>query len=107
LSGPYLLKRDVATTVTFFCHDSSGDAVTGLTDASFTKRVSKNSGAFEALPVTITEGENGWYRLPFAASDLDTTGIMTIVLTNAGCKQVNLQFRVSPTIVEDLGVFVS
>ena len=42
----YPIKQSTAITIPFFVHDASGDAVTGLTDGSFTKRISKNGAAF-------------------------------------------------------------
>lgn len=98
----YPIKQSTAITVPFFVHDASGDAVTGLTDGSFTKRISKNGGAFAAMTVTITEMENGWYSIPLSTSHSDTLGLLTIVFTNAGAKQVNLQFRVTAKLVDDL-----
>jgi hypothetical protein len=80
----------------------NGDAVTGLTDGSFTKRISKNGAAFGAMTVTISEMENGWYSIPLSASHSDTLGLLTVVFTNAGAKQVNLQWRVEANILDDL-----
>lgn len=97
----YPLKQSTSVSVPFFAHDENGDAVTGLTDGSFTKRLSKGSGAFGAMTATITELENGWYLLPLSAAHTDTLGILSITLTNAGCKQVNLQFRITATLADD------
>jgi hypothetical protein len=98
----YPLKQSTALTVPFFVHDVNGDPVLSLTDGSFTKRISKNGGAFGAMTVTITEMENGWYSIPLSSSHSDTLGLLSIVFTNAGAKQVNLQFRVSVRIPDDL-----
>ena len=98
----YPIKQSTAITVPFFVHDASGDAVTGLTDGSFTKRISKNGTAFGAMTVTITELENGWYSIPLSTSHSDTNGILSITFTNAGAKQVNLQFRVETKLTDDL-----
>lgn len=98
----YLLKQSTAITVPFFVHDINGDAVTGLTDGSFTKRISKGSGAFAAMTVTITEAENGWYTIPLSTDHSDTLGILSITFTNAGAKQVNLQWRVEAKLNDDL-----
>ena len=38
----YDIKQSTAVTVPFFAHDANGDPVTGLTDGTFTKRISKN-----------------------------------------------------------------
>jgi hypothetical protein len=98
----YPLKQSTAITVPVFCHDANGDAVTGLSDGSFTKRISKAGGAFGAMSVTISEMENGWYALPLSTSHTDTVGVLTVTLTNAGCKQVNLQFRVGTGVFDDI-----
>lgn len=98
----YEVKQSTALTLPFFVHDVSGDAVLSLTDGSFTKRISKNGAAFGAMTVTITELENGWYSIPLSTSHSDTLGILTIVFTNAGAKQVNLQFRVEAKLIDDL-----
>ncbi len=98
----YPIKQSTAITVPFFVHDVNGDAVTGLTDGSFTKRISKNGAAFAAMTVTITEMENGWYSIPLSTAHSDTLGLLTVVFTNAGAKQVNLQWRVEARILDDL-----
>lgn len=95
------LRQSTAITHPFFVHDVSGDPVTGLTDGSFTKRISKNGGAFAAMTVVITEMENGFYSVPISTAHSNTNGILTIVFTNAGAKQVNLQWRVSTRIYDD------
>jgi hypothetical protein len=101
----YDIKQSTAITITFFVHDASGDAVTGLTNASFTKRISKGSGAFAAMTVTITEMENGWYSFPLTTTHSNTLGLLTILFTNAGAKQVNLQWRVQAKLTDDLNDF--
>lgn len=98
----YPLKNATAITIPFFAHDANGDGVTGIADGSFTKRISKNGGAFAAMTVTITEMENGWYSLPVSTSHSDTNGILTISLSASGAKRINLQFRVSSRIDDDL-----
>ena len=98
----YPVKQSTALTVPFFVHDASGDPVTGLSDGSFTKRISKGSGAFGAMTVTITEMENGWYSFPLSTTHSNTLGILSITFTNAGAKQVNLQFRVHVRLPDDL-----
>lgn len=98
----YPIKQSTALTVPFFVHDANGDAVTGLTDGSFTKRLSKNGAAFGAMTVTISEMENGWYSIPLSASHSDTVGLLSVLFTNAGAKQVNLQFRIHANLPDDL-----
>ena len=96
------LKQNTAITWPVFAHDASGDAVTGLVDAGFTKRISKNGGAFAAMTVTLTEMENGWYSVPIGTGHSDTLGALTITLTHTSIKQINLQFRVYARINDDL-----
>jgi hypothetical protein len=80
----------------------NGDGVTGLVDAGFTKRISKDGGAFAAMTVTVTELENGWYSLPLSTAHSDTLGITTVSLSHASIKRVNLQFRVHARLPDDL-----
>ena len=96
------LKQSTALDYGIFCHDGAGDPVLGLVDGDFTKRIRKAAGAFAAMTVTITELELGWYSMTLSASHTDTLGILTIVLTATGMKQVNLQFRVSARLVDDV-----
>lgn len=98
----YPVKQSTALTVPVFVHDVAGDAVTGLVDAGFTKRISKNGAAFAAMTVTITEMENGWYSLPISAAHSDTLGVLSVTLIHASAKQVNLQFRVTAKLIDDL-----
>ena len=92
----------------FFAHDGNGDPVTGIADGSFTKRISKNGGAFADMTVTVVELENGWYQLPLTAAHTDTAGALSITLTASGMKQVNLQYKIvtaasSATVVVGAG----
>lgn len=96
------LKQSAAITIPFFAHDANGDGVTGIADGSWTKRVSKNGGAFGPMTVTITEMENGWYSIPLSASHTDTLGALAISLSAAACKRVNLLFRVAVRLEDDL-----
>lgn len=98
----YPVKQSTALTVPVFGHDVNGDAVTGMTDGGFTKRISKNGGAFAAMTVTITELENGWYSIPLGTGHTDTVGILSLTFTNASSKQINTQFRVHTRLSDDL-----
>ncbi len=100
----YPVKQSTAITVPVFAHDANGDAVTGLLDAGFTKRISKNGAAFAAMTVTITEMENGWYSLPLSTAHTDTLGLLTITLLHGSAKQINLQFRVHASLPDDLAL---
>jgi hypothetical protein len=98
----YPLKQSTAITVPIFVHDANGDAVTGIANGSFTKRISKNGGAFGAMTVTITEMENGWYGVPVSTSHSDTLGLLSMTFTSGAGKQVNVQFRVESRLNSDL-----
>jgi len=98
----YPLKQSTAITVPFFAHDVNGDAVTGLVDGDFVKRISKNGAAFGAMTVTITEMENGWYSLPVGVGHSATRGVLSMTFTSGTIKQVNLQFRVNARLLDDL-----
>jgi hypothetical protein len=98
----YPIKQSTAETIVFFAHDVNGDAVTGMVDGGFTKRISKGSGAFAAMTVTITEMENGWYSFPLSTTHSDTVGLLTISLSNASCKRINLLWRVSARTLDEL-----
>jgi len=96
------IKQSTAITWPFFAHDVNGDGVTGLVDAEFTKRISKNGGAFAAMTVTITEMENGWYSLPLSTAHSDTLGALSISISHASAKRANLQFKVNARTNDDL-----
>jgi len=98
----YPIKQSTAETIPFFAHDVNGDGVTGLVDGGFTKRISKGSGAFAAMTVTVTEMENGWYSIPLSGTHSDTVGLLTVSLSHASTKRVNLQWRVSARTLDEL-----
>lgn len=97
----YPVKQATSLELPFFVHDENGDAVTGLADGDFTKRISKNGATFGAMTTSIAEMENGWYSTTLSTSHTDTLGIMTIVFTHASAEQTNLQFRVFSRINDD------
>ncbi len=96
------LKQSTSHPDTFFAHDANGDGVTGLVNGDFTKRISKNGGAFGAMTVTITELENGWYAFTLSASHTDTLGALTITFAAAGIKLVNHKYVVRTITLDDL-----
>lgn len=98
----YPIKQSTSLPWMIFCHDSAGDPVLGLLTGDFTKRISKNGGAFADMTVTITEAEAGWYSLTLSTSHTDTTGILTIYFTHASMEQCNCQFRVEARILDNL-----
>ncbi len=100
----FALKQSTAITVPFFAHDANGDGVTGIVNASWNKRISKNGAAFGDMTVTITEAENGWYFLSLSTAHTDTLGFLAISLSAAAAKRVNLLFRVDLRLLDDLSV---
>jgi hypothetical protein len=100
------LKQSTAITIPFFAHDGNGDGVPAIADGSWTKRISKNGGAWAAMTVTITEGENGWYFLPIGTGHSDTLGFLAVSLSAAACKRVNLMWRVSANLIDDVAAYV-
>lgn len=99
----YPLKQSTALDVLFFAHDANGDPITGKVNGDWSaKKLSKNGAAFAAITNTVTEREGGWYHIQLSTTDTDTLGILTLFLTAAGVKQVNLQYRVTARIHDDL-----
>lgn len=98
----YPIKQNTAINSLFFLFDSNGDPVTGKVDGDFTKRISKNGGAFAALTITVAEQESGWYSLTLSSSHTDTLGILSLRFTASGAKQVNLQYRIHARVLDDL-----
>lgn len=98
----YPLKQSTAFNGIFFAHDVNGDAVTGKVDGDWTKRISKNAGAFAAMTVTVTEMEAGFYSFTLSSSHTDTLDLLTVRFSATGVKQVNLMWRVTARTVDDI-----
>ncbi len=98
----YPVKQSTSLEVDFFAFDSNGDGTTGKATGDWTKRIKKSGGAWGALTITVTEGENGWYTMTLSSSHTDTLGVLSISLSASGVKRVNLQFRVHARIPDDL-----
>jgi hypothetical protein len=98
------LKLSTAITIPIFAEDSTtGAPVTGITDGQWiTKRIDKNGAGFNDMTVTITEMSNGWYELPLSTTHTNTLGSLTLSFGATGVKQVNIQFRVSTLLIDDL-----
>ena len=96
------LKQSTSFEVSFFAHDASGDAVAGLLDGGFTKRIKKQAGSWAAMTITIAEEENGWYKGTLSTSHSDTLGGLYVTFTHASCKQINMMFRVHVRLPDDL-----
>lgn len=98
----YDVKQSTSLPLAIFVFDANGDGVTGKVDGDWTKRISKNGGAFAAMTVTITEMENGWYSFTLSTTHSDTLGILSMSFIATGVKRVNLQFRVEANLADDL-----
>ncbi len=96
------IKQSTTLDLLFFAHDANGDPVTGKADGDFTKRISKNGGAFADVTVTVTEREAGWYHAQLSVSHTDTLGLLTLVFAASGVKQVNNQLLVRAVTIDDL-----
>lgn len=62
-----------------FVMDSSGDGVTGLVNANFTKTLHK-SGSVTTETITVTEQSSGYYYITFTP---ESTGTYSYLITNA------------------------
>lgn len=98
----YPLKQSTSFNGILFAHDVNGDAVTGKVDGDWTKRISKNAGAFAAMTVTVTEMEAGFYSFTLSSSHTDTLDLLTVRFSASGVKQVNLMWRVLAKTTDDL-----
>ncbi len=99
----YPLKQSAALAVLFWAQDEEGDPVTGLSDGDWTKSISKNGVAsLSSMTVTVTEAGKGWYGISLSGSHTDTNGVLSLSFEATGVKQVNMQFRVSPYLVDDV-----
>lgn len=96
------LTQNTTNLITFVLVDSNGDEVAGLGDA-FTLTISKNGGAFAASAGTKAEIGSGWYSYLFTASECDTIGALSIVITHASIKQQNLAYEVKVSGVVPTG----
>lgn len=96
------IKQSTAWDFSFYARDANGDAVTGLLDAGFTKRIKKHAGSWAALTITITEEENGWYKAQLSTSHTDTLGTLLVTFKHASCKQINCEWIVKVRLLQDL-----
>lgn len=98
--APRVLTKDEATaaeaTVLFFLTNSAdGTPATGKTIAGADFKISKNGAAFGNAAGTVTEMSLGWYKMVFAAADLDTAGDLACELSvEAGVDPIHCVHRV-------------
>jgi hypothetical protein len=96
------IKQSTARNIYIFAHDANGAGVTGVTDGNWTKRISKNGGAFAAMTVTISELENGWYTCQLSTSHTDTLGFLGLSFSATGVIRVNQMYNVLARTTDDL-----
>lgn len=98
--APRVFTKDEATaaeaTVLFFLTNSAdGTPATGKTIATTDFKISKNGAAFGNAAGTVTELSLGWYRMVFAAADLDTAGDLACELSGeAGVDPIHCVHKV-------------
>lgn len=97
-----LVKQSASEEMEFPVVDETGAPVPGLVDGDFTKRIKKAGGSWAAMTVTITETENGWYKMTLSSSHKDTAGLLHINLEPSSGLQVKLQYRVVAALPDDL-----
>ena len=65
-----------ATWCFYLANVADGSAATGKTIATTDFKISKNGAAYGNATGTVTEMSLGWYKMVFAAADLDTIGAL-------------------------------
>lgn len=84
--NPLVFQKDEGTaarrTWLFYLSNSAdGTPATGKTIATTDFKISKNGAAFGNAAGTVTEISLGWYKMVFAAADLDTLGELACELS--------------------------
>lgn len=70
-----------AVWVFFLTNTADGSPATGKTISGSDFRISKNGGAFGNAAGAVTEISLGWYKMAWAAGDLDTLGALACELS--------------------------
>ena len=70
-----------ATWLFYLANSADGSAATGKTIATTDFKISKNGAAYGNATGTVTEASLGWYKMVFAAADLDTIGALSCELS--------------------------
>lgn len=85
-----------ATWVFFLTNTADGTVATGKTISGSDFRISKAGGAFGNATGTVTEISLGWYKMVFAAGDLDTIGALACELSvEAGVDPIHCVHQVT------------
>jgi hypothetical protein len=96
----FKLSEETAAQRRFVFHltnTADGTNATGKTLAGADLSGSKNGAAFANLAGSVTELTNGWYYLELAAADLDTVGVLAVLITESGCDPVRAVHNVVAT----------
>jgi hypothetical protein len=80
---PMVFTKDAASAVWvfFLTNTADGSPATGKTIAGSDFRISKNGGAFGNAAGVVTEISLGWYKMAWAAADLNTAGPLACELS--------------------------
>jgi hypothetical protein len=84
------ITPNAAVTLPVVMKDASGDPVTGLVFGDITCKYSQAGGAIGTLVITAlnwTEIGQGLYTIDFTATETDTVGWFTYLVTGTGAKQ--------------------
>lgn len=84
-----------ATCLFFLTNSADGTPATAKTISGADFKISKNGAAFGNATGTVTEISLGWYKMVFAAGDLDTAGDLACELSvEAGVDPIHCVHRV-------------
>ena len=79
----------------FLTNTADGTPATGKTISGADFKISKNGAAFGNAAGTVTEMSLGWYKMVFAAADLDTAGTLACELSvEAGVDPIHVAHQV-------------
>jgi hypothetical protein len=83
--SPMIFTKDEATAAQatwlfYLSNTADGSPATGKTIAGADFKISKNGAAFGNAAGAVTEVSLGWYKMVFAAADLDTLGALACEL---------------------------
>lgn len=102
------LKQSTSAARSFVAIDSTGAAVTGVADGSWTKKIAKNGGALGSMTVTITEDAFGRYTYTLSTSHTDTIGELHLQFQASGVvgNMVNERFDVEANKTDDIAALL-
>ncbi len=83
-----ILKQSAAANIYVTAVNTGSQPVTSISDANWTKRISKNGAAFSYLTGTMVELERGVYTYPLGVGDVDTLGQLCLMFLATGSLNV-------------------